>query len=272
MHVWLVAGLASFLIPAPRAPKIQRPVVPPVASRPVKISKPGTYDFAGKIYVMGRIPAVVVEYGIPSLQVTAKRASISNFAWRGSMESLHVGSQPFTPQGMRQRHAALQVTLKNLFCDDVGEDCVSIQPRSCVTIRNSQFEGKFQLTEGTSDSPGHDKLIQIDGAQVTMEHCDFFHGVRVVRGKANSTITLRHCRFVHCHTCVIGDGDWNPRPANPYDNGRPGPCRILVEDCEFWDCEEVARAFPNCTIELVHCKIHRTKRWDGNGGGIVSRR
>lgn len=272
MHVWLVAGLASFLIPGPRAPKIQRPVDPPVASRPIIIAKPGTYDFAGKIHVMGKVPALVVEYGTPSLQVMVKGVSIHNFAWRGSMESLHVGSQPFTPKGMRQRHSALQVTLDNLFCDDVGEDCVSIQPRAKVTIKRSQFQGRYKLSKGTSDAAGMDKLIQIDGAKVTMENCDFFNGVRAVRGKANSTITLRSCRFVRCETAITGDGDFNPRPSDPYDNGRPGMCRIVAEDCTFWDCDAVAKAYPNCTIELVRCKIYRTRQWDSGGGGKVIRR
>ena len=213
MYVWLVAGLASFLIPAPRAPKIHRPMDPSVASVPLKIAKPGRYDFAGKIFVMGKVPKRVVEYGTPSLQVMAMGVSVQNFAWRGSMESLHVGSEPFTPKGMRQRHSALRVTLENLFCDDVGEDCVSIQPRAQVTIRDSQFQGQYLLTKGSSDGAGLDKLVQIDGAKVTMEHCDFYNGVRAVRGKANSVIALRGCRFVGCETAITGDGDFNPRAS-----------------------------------------------------------
>ena len=272
MYVWLVAGLASFLIPAPRAPKIQRPVDPPVASMPLRIAKPGRYDFAGKIFVMGKVPKRVVEYGTPSLQVMAMGVSVQNFAWRGSMESLHVGSEPFTPKGMRQRHSALRVTLENLFCDDVGEDCVSIQPRAQVTIRDSQFQGQYLLTKGRSDGAGLDKLVQIDGAKVTMEHCDFYNGVRAVRGKANSVIALRGCRFVGCETAITGDGDFNPRASNPYDNGKAGLCHIVAEDCTFWDCDAVAKAYPNSTIELVRCKIYRTRQWDSRGGGKVIRR
>lgn len=274
MTALLIAGLASFLKSAPPAPVMPVLVAPMVAHAPFKISRPGTHDFAGKIYSLGTIPSVVKEYGVPVLQVFVDGATVRHFAWRGSMEALHVGTQAFTGTGMRQRHGVIHSVLEQLWCDDIGEDCISIQPRAVVTLRDSQFQGRYGLVPGEGENPGQDKMIQIDGATVTIENCDFYHGLSPIRAKANSTVYVRHCRFVGCGSCVSGDGLKNPAHKEapwlpPYDNGQPGPCHIVLEDCACWHCGEVARAFPGCTIELRRVKLYATWRMSRRSGGTV---
>ena len=271
MHALVIAGLLSFFKPAPPPPGLQVPQGAEVPQAPVQIRQSGRYDYAGKIYVLGKMPPVVREYGTPALQVFADKVLVRNFAWRGSMESLHVGSQEFNGRGMRERHQPIAVTLERLFCDDIGEDGISIQPRAKVTLRDSQFRGQYGRVRGEGENPGQDKIVQVDGATLKIEHCDFFNGRSPIRGKANSTILVRNCNFIRCGTCVSGDGVQNPNGNGhpPYDNGQPGPCRIVVEDCECWDCQEVARAFPGCTIELRRVKLHRTWRMQRLSGGTV---
>lgn len=186
------------------------------------------------------------------------------------MEGLHVGSRKFTAREMRQRHQPIKVTLDGIYCDDIGEDGIGIQPRANVLVKNSQFRGRYKLEKGEGKNPGQDKIFQIDGANVTIENCVFFNGLSPIRGKANSTIVVRNCKFVDCSTCVSGDGVQSPRAHGvPYDNGHAGPCHIIMEDCECWDCKEVARAFPGCKITLRRVKIHDTWRMKRLSGGIV---
>lgn len=269
MHALVVAGLLSCFSPGGTPPKPQSPAWRIEKSAPLEVRRKGVADFAGKIHLLGKIPKVVKEYGHPALQVFADGATVRNFAWRGSMEGLHVGSQPFNGSGMRSKHRPISVTLESLYCDDIGEDCVSIQPRARVKLRDSQFRGNWRLRKGEGNNPGLDKIVQIDGAEVLIENCTFFNGLTAIRGKANSRIIVRHCRFINCSTCVSGDGVDNPRPGQTYDNGRAGPCEILVENCEFWDCNEVARAFKGCSIRVKNAKLHRTWRVGWMSGGTV---
>ncbi len=51
----------------------------------------------------------------------------------GVGDAVHM-NDPFTPRAQRERH---RVTLDHLWCDDIGEDAVSIQPRAIVTIRRT---------------------------------------------------------------------------------------------------------------------------------------
>jgi hypothetical protein len=269
MNALLAAGLLSFFTSKSAPPTYQAPDWAEARSKPIIVAKAGTHDFKSKEHVFGKMPKRVEEYGKPALHVRSDKTTVRNFSWRGSMEGVHVGSQPFSPDGMRQRHLPIRVTLEKLFCDDIGEDCVSIQPRAKVTIRDSQFRGNRDRTKGSGEAPGHDKIIQVDGAEVLIENCDFFNGVTPIRGKANSVIRVKNCRFVQCATCVSGDGLDNPRPENPYDFGRAGPCHIIVEDCICWNCGEVARAFPGCTIELRGLQLVRTLKVKNNSGGKI---
>ncbi len=274
MQAILIAGLLSFVKAAPPPPVFMMPAAPEKKCKPLVVSKSGVHDYAGKIYVLGKIPHVVEEYGTPALHVMSDRTTIRNFAWRGSMESVHVGSQPFDGKGMRRRHEPIRATLDRLFCDDIGEDCISIQPRAVVTIKHCQFQGNFGRVKGDGNNPGQDKIIQIDGATVTIEDCAFFNGRSPIRAKANSTVIVRHCKFINCGSCVSGDGLRNPNHPPPskltaYDNGQPGPARIIMEDCECWNCEDVARAFPGCIIELRNVKMHSTWRKARESGGTI---
>ena len=269
MHSILIAGLFSFFQPEPPKPVLQTPEWKEVKSAPLQVKKAGTFDYAGKIHVLGKIPPVVKEYGTPALHVFVSDVTVKNFAWRGSMESLHVGSRPFTGPEMRKRHQPIQVTLDNLFCDDIGEDAIGIQPRAIVTLKNSQFRGNFGIKKGEGENPGLDKIVQIDGATVTIENCTFFNGLSPIRAKANSVVHIKNCKFVNCSTCVSGDGLDTPRGRKPYDNGKAGPCKIFVENCECWDCAEFARAFEGCVIELKNVKMHDTWRLKRLSGGKV---
>ena len=274
MQAILIAGLLSFVKPAPGPPKLKVPEGPVVNHVPFVVQKSGVHDYAGKIYILGKMPRVVKEYGKPALHAFTDGTTVRNFAWRGSMESLHVGSRPFNGKDMRKRHHPIKVTLDRLFCDDIGEDGVSIQPRATVILKRSQFRGNFGLVDGEGENPGQDKIVQIDGATVTIENCDFFNALSPIRAKANSIVIVRNCNFVHCGTCVSGDGLKNPnhKPEmglSAYDNGKPGPARIIVEDCEFWNCGEIARAFPGCTIEVKNVKLHSTWRKARESGGTV---
>ena len=304
MHFLLAAGWLSALMPAgPAAPRwSERPsderaggvsrrvpersrdsrrqtaAIPPRWPDPpgrerqagrVVIDHPGSRQFQGMVRRVGHIPWVVKEYGRPALQVRADGVRVDGFAWRGSMEGVNVGSETFDSHGMRRVHQPIRVVLENLWCDDIGEDCVSIQPRARVTMRDSSFRGNHGLlpTEG-ADVRGLDKIVQIDGAEVMMENCEFHHGVSAVRGKANSRIVLKRCRFINCSTCVSGDGLANPRPAHPYDNGSPGRCVITLIECEAWDCALLARAYAGCEIRVVDCRLHRTRLRSEKGGTV----
>ncbi len=274
MNALLIVGLLSFVKSAPPVPRLITPEGRELKHAPLVVTKPGVHDYAGKIYVLGKMPRIVKEYGVPALHVMSDRTTVRNFAWRGSMEALHVGSQPFNGDTMRKRHKEINVTLDQLFCDDIGEDGVSIQPRANVVLKRSQFQGRYGLVEGEGENPGQDKIVQIDGATMTIEHCDFFNALSPIRAKANSTVIVRHCNFVGCGTCVSGDGLRNPNHNEPnrrppYDNGKPGPSRIIIEDCECWDCGEIARAFPGCVIEVRNVKIHSTWRKARESGGKV---
>ncbi|MBP7950289.1 MAG: right-handed parallel beta-helix repeat-containing protein [Verrucomicrobiales bacterium] len=265
----VAAGLLSFFVPAPQKPRVAAPCWPQQWAQAERVTEGKERNFAGTIRVLGVMPQVVKEYGRPALHVQAGGVTVRNFAWRGSMEGVHVGSEPFNGRGMRQRHSAIRVTLDGLFCDDIGEDCVSIQPRAVVTLRNSTFRGNFRLKRGEGCNPGLDKILQIDGATVIVENCGFFNGRTAIRAKANSRVVVRNCWFVDCATCISGDGNANPRPVNPYDNGQAGPARVVVENCRFWDCREVARAFPGCEIELREVQLYRTWKLKREDGGIV---
>jgi hypothetical protein len=251
--------------PVPEPP----PPGPERRAKRVVIDRPGLHRFGGTVRRVGRIPWIVEEYGAPALAVRADRARIVGFAWRGSTEGVNVGSEPFDPRGMRRRHKPIRVTLERLWCDDVGEDAVSIQPRARVTLRHSHFRGNHRLLPtDRGDVRGLDKIVQIDGAEVIIEDCDFHHAVCAVRGKANSRIVLRRCRFINCSTCVSGDGLANPRPGNTYDHGTPGPCLITLIDCEAWNCGLLASANQGCEIRLVNCRTHRTRAAKENGGTV----
>ncbi len=242
---------------------------PAKAAKPLVVETAGTTRLPARIRQLGGIPWKVVEYGTPALHVKADGATVRGFSWRGSMEGVHVGSGPFTPKGMRQKHRPIRVTLDGLWCDDVGEDAVEIHPRARVTIRNARIRGNhLLLPTRDADVRGLDKLVQIDSADVVFEDCEFFNGVSAVRAKANSNITLRRCRFIDCSTCVSGDGMACPRPSNPYDNGQPGPCRITLIDCETWDCHLFARAYEGCEIRIVGGAFHGTRPAREDGGSI----
>lgn len=270
--VMAIGGLFGlFGKPEPIPPK----PVWPAAPGPVKAAKPLVVESArvtrlpARVRDLGTIPWKVVEYGTPALHVKADRATVQGFFWRGSMEGVHVGSGPFTPAGMRQKHRPIRVTLDDLWCDDVGEDAIEIHPRARVTVRHAKIRGNHRLLPThDADVRGLDKLVQIDSADIVFEDCDFFNGVSAVRAKANSTVTLRRCRFIDCSTCVSGDGLACPRPSNPYDNGQPGPCRITLIDCEAWDCHLVARAYQGCEIRIVGGKWHNSRPAREDGGSI----
>jgi hypothetical protein len=272
MNALLVAGLLSLLLPAPPPPHFAMPQWAEGKSRPLVLTKSGNYDCTGRIRKLGTIPPVVKEYGRPALHIMADGVEMRHFAWRGSMEGVHVDSCPFNAHGMRLRHKAIRVTLDGLHCDDVGEDAVSIGPRARVTIRNSRLRGNFRITKGEGCNPGLDKLVQIDGAEVLFEDCEFHNGFTAIRGKANSRVVVRRCRFVNCANGVLGDGNPNPRPGQAYDNGQAGPCSIVVEDCEFWDCRTAIRAGPLCTVEMRRVKVHDTWHTARKEGGIIIQR
>lgn len=235
----------------------------------VTVKTAGKHTFPREVRRVGRIPWQVREYGTPALAVRADRAVVRGFAWRGSMEGVNVGSHPFTAQGMRQRHRPIRVTLERLWCDDVGEDAVSIQPRAVVTIRDSQFRGNHGRLKTTDpDVRGLDKIVQIDSATVTFENCLFYDAVSAVRAKTNSRVILKNCVFVNCSTCVSGDGLACPRPGDLYDNGEPGRCVITLINCEAWNCALFVRAYEGCVIRLVDCRVHRTKLSRENGGKV----
>jgi hypothetical protein len=265
-----IAGLLTLFAPAQPAPDWPAVRLPVRPAPPVVISKSGHHDFGGSIRLLGVIPHRVREYGTPALHVRADRVTLKNFAWRGSMEGVHAGSEPFTPRGMRQRHRPIRVTLSGLVCDDVGEDAIEIQPRSHVVIRNSRFRGNHRrLPTDDPDVPGLDKIAQIDSAHVVFEGCDFFNGVSCVRAKTNSRVVLRNCRFIDCSTCVSGDGLACPRPGHPFDNGQPGLCKITLIDCQAWNSKLLARAYPGCEIELINCRMHGGGRLSREDGGQV---
>jgi hypothetical protein len=235
----------------------------------VTVRTAGRHDFPREVRRIGRIPWQVREYGAPALAVRADGAVVRGFAWRGSMEGVNIGSHPFTARAQRERHRPIRVTLERLWCDDVGEDAVSIQPRAVVTIRHSHFRGNHgRLETADADVRGLDKIMQIDSAVVTLENCVFYDAVSAVRAKTNSRVVLKNCVFVNCSTCVSGDGLACPRPGNLYDNGEPGRCVITLINCEAWDCGLLARAYEGCTIRLVDCRVHDTKLARADGGRV----
>jgi hypothetical protein len=263
------AALNLFSAP-PAPPAWPEAPGPLVRSKPVVLASSGTHDLGRSVRMLGGIPDRVREYGTPALHVRADRVTVKGFSWRGSMEGVHAGSEPFTPQGMRQRHRPIRVTLDRLWCDDVGEDAIEIQPRARVVIRNSHLRGNHRrLKSDDPDVRGLDKLVQINGAEVTFDSCTFFNGVSCIRAKANSHVILKNCRFVDCSTCVSGDGLACPRPGNLYDNGQPGLCRITLINCEAWNCELLARAYEGCEIQLVDCRLHRGGKPAREDGGRV---
>jgi hypothetical protein len=276
---WLLGAL-SFLPPHVPPPAPVPPPGTPVPGHRTIVTQRGTrLSGRGQVADFGRIPDWVKEYGPPVLHVRADAVKVRDWAWRGSMEGVHIGSQPFTPKGMRARHEPIRVELEHLWCEDVGEDAVSIQPRAQVLIRNSFFRGNRGRVPETSDAfRGLDKIVQIDGAHVTFENCVFMDAERPFWAKANSTVIARHCQFIHCRAGASGDGDANPHPlrssshgaTGPYDNGQPGPCRIHLIDCEAWDCGTLADAHNGCTITLTRCTLHRT--WFGHENGGTVRR
>jgi hypothetical protein len=255
----VLAGPPSW--PAAPGPERRRPRL--------TVNTSGNKSFAGEVRRVGKIPWHVREYGRPALAVRADGAVVRGFAWRGSMEGVNVGSHPFTPRAQRARHRAIRVTLDHLWCDDIGEDAVSIQPRAVVTIRHSHFRGNHgRLHTGDSNVRGLDKILQIDSATVILENCVFYDAVSAVRAKTNSRVILKNCQFVNCSTCVSGDGLACPRPGNLYDNGEPGRCLITLINCEAWNCGLLARAYEGCEIQLVDCKTHSTRISRENGGRV----
>ena len=256
---WVLAGPPAW--PGPPGP--ERP------GRRATVRTAGEREFPREVRRVGRIPWQVWEYGAPALAVRADRAVVRGFAWRGSMEGVNIGSHPFTPKAMRERHRPIRVVLENLWCDDVGEDAVSVQPRAVVTIRRSHFRGNHgRLETNDPDVRGLDKIMQIDGAVVTLENCVFFDAVSAVRVKTNSRVVLRNCIFVRCSTCVSGDGLACPRPGNLYDHGEPGRCLITLINCEAWDCGVLARAYDGWVVRLVDCRVHGTRLAREDGGRV----
>jgi hypothetical protein len=263
MNGLICSGLLSFITPAPKPPAPAFPAWEIKNAPPIVLKQANkAYDYAGKIYRMGNIPKWVVEYGIPSLQAKADKITVRNFYWQGSMEGVHVGSQPFNSKGMRQAHQPISVVFENLYCRDIGEDCLSFQPRSQVILRNSEFQGNLYIKpKGEGNLPGMDKIIQIDGAKVLIENCTFRNGFTAIRGKANSVITVRNCNFIDCRNAVSGDGNPNPRPGQEYDNGSAGVCQIKVENCRFWHCHTLFTASQNCEITTSGCKGYKFLHW-----------
>ena len=235
----------------------------------VTVGEAGRRSFPREVRRVGRVPWQVREYGVPALAVRADGARVSGFAWRGSMEGVNVGSHPFTARAMRERHRPIRVVLEDLWCDDVGEDAVSIQPRAVVTLRNCHFRGNHGRLETTdANVRGLDKIMQIDSADVTLENCVFFDAVSAVRAKTNSRVVLKNCVFVNCSTGVSGDGLACPRPGNLYDHWEPGRCVITLIGCEAWDCGLLARAYEGCVIRLVDCRVHSTRLAREDGGKV----
>jgi hypothetical protein len=239
------------------------------AIEPIVIKRSGTYRW-DELRDYKAMPRRVVEYGSPALHVRADNVQIDGFAWRGSMEGVHVGSRPFTPEGMRQRHLPIRVELRGLFCNDVGEDALAIQPRAIVTLRDSSLTGRYRRWWRTNrDTPGRDKLIQIDGANVTIIGCKFYRGVCAVRVRANSRVTLRDCEFFNCDTCVYADGAANPRSANPYDNGQPGLSNVTLINCRAHTCQVFAYADVGGRIRIDRCPDIKSARLEALKGGQI---
>ncbi len=261
-------GLHISALAGPPALKI--PSLLSVHARPTVVDEPGEFYRRG-FQELQHIRHRVQEYGRPVLRVAVDRVTVRHFAWRGGMEGVRVDPFHFSPTSMRRFHPALRVKLEGLFCDEVGEDAVSIAPRSIVDLTSSTFAGNFGRKKATGDRPGQDKLVQIDGADVVISHCDFFYAARAVRAKANSHVTIQNCRFIKCKTCVSGDGMANPRRSDPYDNGQPGTCRITLIDCEAWDCDVLALAHRQCIITLIRCSTHDTKLAKEDGGKIIKK-
>ncbi len=253
--------------PASRIPQTWRDV----QTDPIVLTVPKkSHDYLRKEHILGVMPTEVEEYGKPALHVRADLVKIKNFYWSGSMEGLHVGSEPFTGRGMRNTHEPIRVTLDRIFCRDVGEDAISIQPRARVTLKNSEIRGNWMRDfEFSGNKPGLDKLMQIDGATVTIENCIFRNGFTGLRAKANSRIILRNCHFVDCKTAISGDGLDNPRSGNTYDNGHAGLCHIKVENCTFYRCFTLFHAFKGCEIHTKKCVGHRCLWWMKSDEGKV---
>ena len=275
--LWHSPALAAFLLlcltPSlcdAGAPRLKVPRLKKVNGVPQVVTKPGKFLSPG-LNIFGPLPDRVFEYGVPALQIKSSGVDVRQFAWRGSMEGVRVDPLTFSGQSMRRKHRPIGARLSGLFCDDVGEDAISIAPRARVHISRSTVVGNYGRKRGSSSAPGQDKLVQIDGAQVTIEKCDFYHGARAIRAKANTTLIVRDCRFIRCKDCVTGSAEANPGPENPYDNGQPGACHITLINCEAWDCGSLARAHKGCTITLINCRVHDTTLTQGDGGTFFFR-
>jgi len=224
----------------------------------------GPSDYSGFEYQFSTIKSIVKEYTAPCLHVF-KNAEIRNFTWKGSMEGVHVGSRPFSASDMRKKHLVVVGRFYNLSCDDVGEDAFSVQPNAVAKVYNSQFKANYDSRKKTNSKlRGQDKIVQVDGGEFHGDNILFINAVRAVRGKANSTIVLKNCKFVDCNTCVKGDGLDNPRSSNPFYKGKRGPCKIIIENCEAWNCKLFAYAEDGCAIILKNVKMY--------GGGTLYRK
>jgi hypothetical protein len=261
----LCSGLVGFFSPSPPAPVPQFPEWSVVERAPLILKDANRrYDFSGKRLNFGVMPEEVREYGKPSIHIRKTGIQLSNAYWSGSMEGLHVGSEVFSGKGMRRQHTPIVVKLSKLYTQDIGEDGISIQPRAKVTLTDSQFQGNYRRpgrAGRTDNPPGLDKILQIDGAEVTLENCAFFNGFTALRAKANSKVTLRNCVFVDCNTAISGDGIANPRPGQEYDNGKAGVASITLENCTFWNCRTVMHAFKGCEIYYKNCTAYRSWTW-----------
>ena len=174
--------------------------------------------------------------------------TVKNFGWTESVEGVHFGSRSgFSGSDRRKAYSKTRTVVDGLYCPYYGEDCVTIDPLATAEITNGQFKGRADAGSDGSQ-PGQDKCFQVDGGRLELRESLIDRAVRGVRAKANSIVVLDGVEFVDCKEAIKGDGKTNPRPDDPFYNGKAGKCLILVKNCTFYDCSTNAYADEGCEI------------------------
>ena len=225
-------------------------------------------DYRNVLHDFNRMKTPVEEY--QTCAAIFGSGTVKNFGWTESVEGVHFGSRSgFSGSDRRNKYSKTHTEVDGLYCSYYGEDCVTIDPLGHAEITNAQFKGRAdQGSDGSK--PGQDKCFQVDSGRLELKDSLIENAVRGVRAKANSIVVLDNVDFVDCKEAVKGDGLNNPRPADPFYNGKAGTCLILIKNCTFYDCDTNAYAADGCEIYFAegNQSYGKGKRRE-SGGNII---
>jgi hypothetical protein len=162
-----------------------------------------------------------------------------NFVWKGSPNGICIGSEP--PDLLWMTHKPIKVALYGCYCDDIGDNAITIYNKADVLLENCTFRGNWKLNKSGPDCVGQKHILKINAGTVTIRKCKFFNSINPILINANSKVIIENCDFGICDYAISINGQPNPRKNVEIDGGKEGESHVEIAECNFFKTNLLAK-------------------------------